>query len=559
MNVDGTEPDVEGVDRSEWSLQDEEAREYVRRSTEQVASLVRSTVGPYGLEKLVETHDLQGEPEAVLTGNAEEILAAVERGDGFNDPVAALFVDSIDSMQRSLGDGTGTAVLLADELIRGGLDLIEQGLHPSTIVVGYAIAARRTGEVLDTLAQECAPDDRNTLARVASTAMTADLDDDAREHYAELVAEAVASLAAAVDGDWFDTDDVAVVVGAGATGRLHRGVVLRRLPGAAREQEDVHIEFDWEPAVEGELTDATVAIMDETPAFGEAATSFRESAISPDQHAADRRALADRRSEFVERIDELDIDVFVCRDEADDAVTGALEARGVAVVDRAQYPKSDVYRLARATGARVVSNIEDIGRDVLGTAGRVTELVREDEKWAIFDDCDGPVYTLIAGTETETARVERERTIEDALEVASVAAIDRQLLPGAGAAATAVSVDLRRFARSVSGTEQLAVEAFATALEVLPKELARNAGLDSVDAVAALRNAHAGTDPRPAGIDLETGNPANAYDADIVEPRRIFSQATETARAVAEQLLTVDAVLFPNVDGEGFTPRTEHE
>ncbi len=130
MNVDGTEPDVEGVDRSEWSLQDEEAREYVRRTTEQVASLVRSTIGPYGLEKLVETHDLQGEREAVLTGNAEEILAAVERGDGFNDPVAALFVDCVDSMQRSVGDGTGTAVLLANELIRGGLDLIEQGLHP---------------------------------------------------------------------------------------------------------------------------------------------------------------------------------------------------------------------------------------------------------------------------------------------------------------------------------------------------------------------------------------------------------------------------------------------
>lgn len=558
MNVDGTEPGVEGVDRSEWSLQDEEAREYVRRTTEQVASLVRSTIGPYGLEKLVETHDLQGEREAVLTGNAEEILAAVERGDGFNDPVAALFVDCVDSMQRSVGDGTGTAVLLANELIRRGLDLIEQGLHPSSIVVGYAIAAQRTGEVLDTLARECTPEDRDTFARIASTAMTVDLDD-ARERYAELVAEAVASLATAADGSWFDTDDVAVVVGAGATDGLHRGVVLRRLPGAAREHEDVHVEFDWEPAVEGELTDATVAIMDEAPAFGEAATSFRESTVSPDQRAADRRALADRRSAFVERIDELDVDVFVCRDEVEDAVAGALEARGVVVVDRAQYPKSDVHRLARATGARVVSNSGDIGRDVLGTAGRVTELVREDEKWAVFDDCSGPVYTLIAGTETETARIERERTIEDALEVASVAAIDRQLLPGAGAAATAVSVDLRRFARSVSGKEQLAVEAFAAALETIPEELARNAGLDSVDAVAALRNAHAGDDPLPLGLDLETGDPVNTYDTGIVEPRRIFSQATETARAVAEQLLTVDAVLFPNVDEEQFTPRTEHE
>ena len=558
MNVDDTVSDVEGVDRSEWSLQDEEAREYIRRTTNHVASLVRSTIGPYGLEKLVETHDLQGEPEAVLTGNAEQILAAVERGDGFNDPVAALFVDCVDSMQRSLGDGTGTAVLLADELIRRGLDLIEEGVHPSTVIVGYAIAAQRTGEILDTLARECSHDDHDTLARVAGTAMTADIDD-ARERYEELIAEAVSSLAVTANGGWFDTDDIGVVVGVGTTCHLYQGVVLRRLPGAAREHEDVHIEFDWSPAVEDELTDVTVAIMDETPAFGEAATSFGESTISPDQHAADLRALADRREAFVKRLDSLGVDVFVCRDEVDDDITGALDARGIVVVDRAQYPKSDVHRLARATDARVVSNIEDIGRDVLGTAERFTERVHEEEKWAIFDDCDGPVYTLVGGAETETGRIELERTIEDALEVASVAAIDRQLLPGAGAPAMAVAVDLRRFARSVSGKEQLAVEAFAAALEAVPEEIARNAGLDSTDAVIKLRNAHAGHDPLPLGLDLESGDPMNAYDSGIVEPRRIFSQSIETARAAAEQLLTVDSVLFPNVDGGQFTPRTEHE
>lgn len=559
MDVDEAKPDVEGVDRSEWTLQDEEAREYVRRTTENVASLVRSTMGPYGLEKLVETHDAQGEPEAVLTGNAEEILAAVERGDGFNDPVAALFVDSVDSMQRSLGDGTGTAVLLADELVRRGLDLVEEGVHPSTVVVGYSMAAHRTGEVLDALSRECGPGERDTFARIAATTMTADLDDTARERYADLIAEAIASLATASDGRWFDTDDVSVVVGVGATSRLHRGVVLRRRPGAAREQEDTHLEFDWSPVIDGERTNATVAIMDEAPAFGEAATSFRASTSSPDQHDADVKAHAARRTAFVERIADLNVDVFVCRDAVNDAVTGALEARGVVVVDRAQYPKSDVHRLARATGGHVVSHHEDVTSDVLGTAGRVTELVREDEKWAVFDDCDGPVYTLVGGTETETARAERERTIEDALEAASVAAIDRQVLPGAGAPATAVAVELGRFARSVSGKEQLAVEAFAAALEVVPEELARNAGFDPIDAVATLRTEHAGDDPLPIGIDLATGDPIDAYDAGIVEPRRIFSQAIETARATAEQLLTVDAVLFPNVDDGPFTPRIEHE
>lgn len=560
MNTVAGELDLDAVDREEWSIQDAAARSYVRSATGAVASLVRTTLGPDGLEKLVETHDSHGEPEVVLSADAEGILAAVERGEGFNHPVAALFVDAVDTMQRSLGDGTGTAVLLADELVAGGLDLVEKGVHPNNVVVGYSMAAARAGETLDTLARECDPTDVETLTSVARTSMTTDMDTDVLDQYATLVAKAVTTLAVDVDADdrWLDTDDVRVLAASGAEDTLRHGVVLRRRPGQAQQAEDTHDEFDWTLDVPNSLTDATVAVLDATPTFGEPASSLDAGTVSAAQYQRGVEERARHRDAFANRVVDLGTDVLVCQEALDDDLADALRASGVSVVDRAQYPKSDVYRLARATGATAVTHPDDLTSGALGVAGRVHEVRRNDEKWTVFEECSGPVLSLTVGAETASGLAERERLVEDAVEVTSVAAIDRQLLPGAGAPAAAVATDLRGYATSVEGQEQLAVEAFADALEALPMALARNAGLDPVDAVADLRHAHAGDGYDAVGLDLDDGTPVDAWNAGVVEPRRVFSQAVETARAAAEQLLTVDAVLFPGVEGP-VTPRTEHE
>ncbi len=554
------ELDIEDVAKSDWAIQDEEAREYVRRTTDQVASLVRSTIGPYGSEKLVETYDYQDQPEVVLSADADQILAAVERGDGFNDPVAALFVDAVDSMQRVLGDGTATALVLTDALVDRGLDLVEDGVHPSAVVVGYSMAAGRAGEVLDDLARECSPEDRDLLRQVASTAMTGDVDDGTRSRYAEQVADAVVGLAAATDGQWLNTDDVDVIAGTGVDARLHRGVIVQRHPSPVQREENSTAEFDWTPVVEGTLEDATVAVMDSDVSFGKTATSFGETQLSsPDALEKQRTALADRQAAFADRLDALGVDVFVSQEELEDDVRGALEREGIAVVDRVQYPKSDVARLARATGASVVSHVDDFAAGVLGTAGRVRELVRHDEKWAVFDECEGAVFSLVVSADTASAVTERERIVSNAIEVAAMAAIDRQVIPGAGAPAAAVASDLRRYAPTVAGREQLAVEAFADALEDFLGVLAENAGLDPVDAVTALRRAHADGSAAPFGLDLSSGETVDAWEAHVVEPRRVFSQAVETARSGTEQLLTVDAVLHPNVDLDSFSPEVEHD
>ncbi|WP_101297171.1 TCP-1/cpn60 chaperonin family protein [Halegenticoccus soli] len=551
----------------EWLIRDEAARTYVVGATRGVRSLVESTLGPRGMEKLVDTYDHQDEPETVVTADAGELIDAIERGDGFNHPVAALFVDSVDSIQRGLHDGGTTAVILASELVERGAALVERGVHPGSVVVGYAMASDRAGRVLDALARPLESDDRDALRRVAATSMTADLDPSLRRAYARVVADAVRGLRDASDDGWLDTDYVSVRTARGEPHRVYRGQIVRRRPGQHEASRANSLEFDWTPAVPRPVADATVAVLERGIDVEETATSLGgkrdsgvelRSASAVAEYASGRDAAIEA---VADRLADLGVDVLVAQAELNGPVRSALSARGVAVVDRVHYPKSDIYRVARATGAQVVAHVDDLAPSKLGRAGRVRERRVGDEKWAYFEDCRGGVFTIVVDAGTATGLRKRERLVSDALEVAAVAAMDEQVLPGAGAPALAVARDVRHFAPSVAGREQLAVEAFADALEAVPSALARNAGSDPLDSLADLRTAHdgAGTSPAPIGFDAETGEPVDAWAAGIVEPRRIFSQAVETAVAAAERLLTIDAVVYPGVDLGAFSPRTEHD
>ena len=551
-------------ERGKWTLRDAEAREYVRGAARATVALVESTYGPRGLEKLVETADHQGEPETVRAGDAGRVFDAVERGGGFTHPVSALFVDAVDGMQRGLSDGTTVATLLGGALLDEGFDLVEQGVTPGNVVMGYAMARAHAGETLDILARPVAIDDEGTLRAVATTTMTADLDPAVRRRDATRVVTAVHELAAADERGWVDTDDTKVLAAQGAADGFHRGLVLSRPADAGPTGN----------GVTGPLTDATVAVLDGDIDFEATASSFGGDADagvrldSADAVADYRGGLEARVESTATRVAGMGVDVLVCLEKLDHAVARAFEREGVAVVDKATYPKEDVYRLARATGATATSNIADLAPGRLGRAGRVVERRVGDEVWTAFEGCPGPVFTIVAGADTPEAAGRRRESVEDALETTATAAMDGQVLPGACAPAAAVAAALREYAPGVSGKEQLAVEAFADALDRLPYALAANAGLDPVDALTQLRSDHgaggdgsggAAREPAPTGVDLDSGASVDAWEAGVVEPRRVFSQAVETAGAVVEQLLTIDAVLYPNVDLPGYTPRTEHE
>ena len=559
--------DDEGRRTGAWLIRDEEARKYVVEAARAVESLVAATYGPVGGASLVETVDPQDVPETVVTRDAGQILDAIERGGGFGHPVAALFVDGLDAVRRSLHDGTTTAALLSARLIESAADLAEDGLHPGTVAVGYAMAANRAGSVLDDLSRPVDATDCELLSRVAATTMTGDLSDGRRREYADAISAAVSGVARESDGGWFDTDDITVRTHVDGGCRLSRGHVVRRRPGAHETSDRSRLSFDWSPSVEDALSDARVAVLERAIDVEKSATNFGQDGAAGVtlRSAGAVSAYADAREAAVDsvaaEVAELGADVLVVRAELDDDVVAALESHGVAVVDRAQYPKSDVHRVARATGARVVGDVADLDESKLGRAGRVFERRVGDEKWTYFDECNGPVFTLLVGSPTEQGRTAHERLVADAVETTAIAAMDGQLLPGAGAAPLAVARDLRTYARSVNGKEQLAVEAFADACESLVTTLARNAGSDPIDSRAALRAAHAEAEesPAPVGFDVATGGPADAWVLGVVEPRRVFSQAVDSAVATAEQLCTVDAVVSPGVEPGPFTPQTEHD
>jgi len=548
----GDDARLDDRDRSDWTIRDEDARQYVQGAVDATVAVVESTYGPAGMEKLVATTDRQNRDDLRRLDDAGQLFDAIESGDGFGHPVAALFVDGVSGMRSRINDGTTASVLLAGALMDEGFDLVERGLAPSSVVVGYGIARARAGEVLDELARPVDADDETTLANVAATTMTTALDPAVREELSTRVASTVGRLAAAGDGDWPNTDHAKVLTAPGVDTMTYDGLVLSQPADADPNGR----------GVTAPITDATVAIVDREIDFEETASILDAGdgvqLNSPEAANRYRTELDARIEAAAERLVGSGVDVLVSLERLDESIVDAFERAGLAVVDKATYPKEDVYRLAEATGGTVVSKLDDLTADRLGRAGRVERRAVGDEVWTVFEGCPGPVFTLVTGGQTAAEARRREEALDDALETAATAAIDGQVLPGAGAPAAAVAAAIRAGETTVSGREQLAVGAFADAVERLPAVLARNAGYDPVTAVTDLRTAHA--DGRSStGLSAETGATMDAWAAGVVEPRRVFSQAIETAAAIVEQLLTVDAVLYPNVALYGYTPQSERE
>jgi len=547
----GDDARLEDRERNDWTIRDEDARRYVRGAIDATVTLVESTYGPAGMEKFVATSDRQNRDDLRRIDDAGRLFDAIESGDGFGHPVAALFVDGVSGMRSRVHDGTTTAVLLAGALMDEGFDLVERGLAPSSVVVGYGIARARAGSVLDELARPVDSDDETTLTNVAATTMTTTLAPAVRQELSAQVASTVGRLADAGDG-WPNTDHVKVLAAPGVDTATYDGLALSRPADADPNGR----------GVTAPITDATVAILDREIDFEETATVIDGGEgvqlTSPEAAERYRSELSVRIEAAAEGLVRSGVDVLVSLERLDEPVVDAFERAGLAVVDKATYPKEDVYRLAEATGGTVVSKLDDLTAERLGRAGRIERRDVGDEVWTVFEGCPGPIFTITTGGETPTEARRREDALDDALETAATAAIDRQVLPGATAPAAAVAAAVRAGETATTGREQLAVGAFADAIERLPVVFARNAGHDPVTAVTDLRTAHA--DGRSAaGLSPETGTTMDAWESGIVEPRRVFSQAVETAAAIVEQLLTIDAVLYPNVELTGYTPRPERE
>lgn len=497
------------------------------RAARSLGETIRPTLGPCGREKLL----VDSEGSVVVTDDGATILEEMK----IAHPAATLVVEVAEAQEAAVGDGTTSAVVLAGELLAESEALIEAGVHPAAIVAGYREAASHAREAIGELAITIGPGDEGLLAAVAATAMAGTGSDGARAELARAVVEAV--LNAVGRRGRVDRELIAA--------RPFRGASIgdsRFLSGALVDKKPPH------PNMETAVGNAAVLVYE-----GDLELEGTEADVGATvEDAESAAAFADRdRAELegrVERILASGADVVLVEGGIDDRVQHRFVEAGVLALRRTS--EDDRRRVAVATDANRVGRLEALSRRDLGYAGSVRrELIRglthtgsaRPEQTTVFDDLPRPAGTILLRGGTEQVVEGVERAVDDAIGATSAAVEDRAVLPGGGAPEMAMARAVREAAGGIEGRERLAAEAFADALEVVPRVLAENAGHDAIDAVTALTARHDAGD-RTAGIDA-AGEPADAIGCGIVEPRRVTDSALASAVEAATMILRIDDVV----------------
>jgi len=481
-----------------------------------LAETVRTTLGPKGMDKML----VDGLGDIVVTNDGVTILKEMD----IEHPAAKMLVEVAKTQEDEVGDGTTTAVIIAGELLKKAEGLLDMDIHPTIIAMGYRQAAEKAQEILNVISIDA--EDRETLMKVAMTAMTGKGTEKAREPLAELVVGAVKQVE---DNGEIDQDHIKIEKKDGATiddSQLVNGVII--------DKEPVH------PGMPKKVEDARIALLNSAIEVKETEVDAEIRITDPAQMQAFIEQEEQMIRDMVNKIADAGATVLFCQKGIDDLAQHYLAKAGIMAVRRVK--KSDMEKLGRATGATVVSNIEDLSLDDLGLAGSVAEKKISGEAMLFVEDCKDPksVTLLIRGS-TQHVVDEIERAIEDAIGVVAATIEDGKVVAGGGAAEISIAKGLKEYADTISGREQLAVTAFAEALEVVPKTLAENAGLDSIDALVDLRAAHEKS--LYMGLNVFKGEVTDMYRAGVIEPHRVKKQAIQSAAEAAEMILRIDDVI----------------
>ena len=501
-------------------VKDKDAQEYNISAARGVAESVRSTLGPKGMDKMLV--DSMG--DVTITNDGVTILTEMD----IDNPTAEMIVEVAETQEDEAGDGTTSAVAIAGELLKNAEDLLEQEIHPTAVIKGFNLASEYAREQIDEVATAVDPDDTETLKSVAETSMTgkgAELDKDT---LADLVVRAVQGVTVEAD-DGSHVVDLQNLNIETRTGRAAGESEL--LSGAVIDKDPVHEDMPTD------FDAADVLLLNDPIEVEEADVDTAVNVESPDQL---QRFLDQEEKQLRDKVDQIvesGADVVFCQKGIDDLAQHYLAKEGILAVRRTK--KSDLSFLKNVLGAPIVSDLDSLTADDLavGTVTRDTEA----ELFNVEGDDAHGVTLLIYGT-TEHVVDELERGIEDAIDVVSTTASDGRTLPGGGAIEVELASRLRDYADSVSGREQLAVEAFADSLELIPRVLAENAGLDAIDLLVDLRAAHEAGDTE-AGLNVFSGEVENTTEAGVVETAHAKEQAIASAAEAANLVLKIDDII----------------
>ncbi len=493
-----------------------------------VATAVRTTLGPKGMDKMLV--DTLG--DVVITNDGVTILKEMD----IEHPAAKMMVEIAKTQDDEVGDGTTTAVVLAGELLKKAEELLDQEIHPTVIAAGYRAAAEKAMEILKDMAIQVSTNDDEIMKKIAITAMTGKGSGVARSELAELSVKAVKAI---VDEDGtVDVDNITVEkkVGGGITdSQLVYGMVI--------DKERLH------PNMPKKVKDAKIALLNTAIEIEKTEVDAKIEITSPDQLQAFLDQEETMLKDMVNKIVSTGANVVFCQKGIDDLAQHFLAKAGVYTIRRIK--KSDMEKLARATGGRIVTSIHDLAESELGRAGLVEEKKIAGDDMTFVVECENPKsVSIILRGGTEHVVDELDRAMEDALRVVGVSLEDSMLMPGGGAPEIELALRLREYAATVGGREQLAIEAFAEALEIIPKTLAENAGFDQIDTLVALRSSHE-KGVKSAGLDMEAGTPVDMQQKGVLEPMRVKTQAINSAAESAVMILRIDDVIASKSGGPG--------
>ena len=488
-----------------------------------IAETVKSSLGPKGMDKML----VDSFGDVTITSDGRTILDEMD----VQHPAAKMMVEVAKTQDNEAGDGTTTAVILAGELLAKAEELIGKNIHPTIIIDGYKKALEKALEVLEKIAIPVDLNSPEYLKKAAMTSMASKLVAEHREYLADLAVKAILQVAEKENGKYkVDVDDVKVEKKPGESIKdtmLINGIVL--------DKEVVH------SGMPKRVENAKIALLDCPLEIEKTEFDAKINIESPEQMDAFLKQEEAMLKDMVEKLAAVGANVVLCQKGIDDMAQHFLARKGILAVRRIK--KSDMEKLAKATGGKIITNLDDMSPADLGYASLVEERKIGDDKMTFVEGCKHPraVTILIRGA-TERIVDEAERSVHDALCVVRDVVEEPKVLAGGGAPELEIARALKKYAETLPGREQLAVKSFAEALEAIPATLTENAGLDPIDILSELRAKHEKGETW-AGIEVHSGKVLDMREAGVFEPISVKKQAIKSAAEAASMILKIDDVI----------------
>ncbi|MEM7819577.1 MAG: thermosome subunit beta [Candidatus Aenigmatarchaeota archaeon] len=494
-----------------------------------VADAIRSTLGPKGMDKML----VDSIGDITITNDGATILNEMD----IEHPAAKMVIEVAKTQEDEVGDGTTTAVVITGELLKKAESLLDQNIHPTMIIRGFRIAKNKSLEILDQIAEDIDIDDVENLKKIAMTAMTGKGSEAAKDSLAEIAVNAIKMVAEERNKKIFvDKENIQIEKKQGGSiddTELIKGLVI--------DKEVVH------PNMPKEVRNAKIALLDCALEVKETETNAEIRITSPEQLQAFLDQESKMLKEMVKKVVASGCNVVFCQKGIDDLAQHYLAKEGIMAARRVK--KSDMEKLAKATGGNIVSNVDELSEDDLGYAGLVEEQTIAGEKMIFVRECKDPkaVSILVRGG-TEHVVEEAKRAMDDAVLGVAVALEVGKVVPGGGATEIELARRLKEYAETVGGREQLAINAFAEAIEIIPRTLAESTGKDPIDILVDLRTQHE-KGKINYGVDVFNGCVADMKVYGVIEPLKIKTQAIKSACEAAEMILRIDDVITSKSTG----------